>query len=62
MSHEDGLEFVVQGTGSAAYPAFPSVEQTVSIEKNAVPSVLSVESVTLSPPSDSWCECFRDVL
>jgi hypothetical protein len=56
VSHEDGLDFVVEGTGSATRPAFSSIDHTVSIEKTGVRSALSVESVTLSPSSGSWYE------
>jgi hypothetical protein len=62
VSHEDGLDFFVEGTGSATHPAFSSINHTLSIEKIGigVKSALSVESVTLSPPSGSWYEISGD--
>jgi|SRR5579863_5358314 len=62
VSHEDGLDFITEGTGSAAHPAFSSINHTVSIKTTDVKSFLSVESVTLSPPSGSWYECFGDFM
>jgi hypothetical protein len=57
VSHQDGLDFVVEGTRSATPPVFSSINHTVSIEKTGVTSSLSVESVTISPSSGSWYEC-----
>ena len=58
VSHEGGLDFSVEGTGSTTHPVFSSINHTLLIEKTGVRSALSVESVTLSPPSSpgSWYE------
>jgi len=62
VSHENGLDFFVEGTGPATHPTFSSINHTLSIEITSVRSALSVESVTLSPPSGSWYEIFGDFL
>lgn len=62
VSHEGGLDFFVEGTGSATHPAFSSINHTLLIDIPGVRSALSVESVTLSPPSGSWYETFGDFL
>jgi len=56
VSHEDGLDFIVEGTGTATCPCFPVVNLNVSIEKTAEVSSLSVESMTLASSTAQWCE------
>jgi hypothetical protein len=56
VSHEDGLDFVVEGTGTATCPYFPVVDHNISIEKTAKVSTLSVESMTLASSTVQWCE------
>jgi hypothetical protein len=58
VSHEDGLDFIVEGTGTATCPCFPDINLNVSIEKTAVVSCLSVESMTLASSTAQWCEYF----
>jgi len=56
VSHEDGLDFIVEGTGTATRPCFPVVDHNISIEKTAEASGLSVESMTLTSSTGQWCE------
>ena len=56
VSHEDGLDFIVEGTGTATRPCFPAVDHNISIEKTAEVSSLSVESMTLTSSTGQWCE------
>ena len=56
VAHEGGLDFIVEGTGTATCPCFPAVDHNVSIEKTAKISSLSVESMTLVSPTWQWCE------
>ncbi|KAH9988792.1 hypothetical protein BJV74DRAFT_460446 [Russula compacta] len=54
VSHEDGLDFDVVGTGTPADPSFLSISHTIFIESINVWCSLIVQSVTLSP-SPSPC-------
>jgi hypothetical protein len=60
VSHEGGLDFVAQGTGTVADHSFPSINHTISIGNTSLSSNLSVQSMKLAPsPSLSpWCEWF----
>jgi hypothetical protein len=62
VSHEGGLDFIVEGTGSTTCPCFPDVNLNVSIEKMAVASSLSVESMTLASLAAQWCEYFSSFI
>ncbi|KAH9988788.1 hypothetical protein BJV74DRAFT_459911 [Russula compacta] len=54
VSHEDGLDFDVLGTGTPADPSFLSISHTILIEGVNMLSSLTVQSMTLSP-SPSPC-------
>ena len=58
VSVENGLDFVVEGTGIATYPCFPVIRDNILIEKTTVVSSLSVESMTLESSPSQWCEWF----
>ena len=60
VSGEEGLNFIVEGKGTATCPNFPVVNCNITIEKTEVVSSLFVESITLaySPGQHGWCECF----
>jgi hypothetical protein len=63
VSHEEGLEFVVEGTKDAGRPSFAPVQQTILIEKTQVLSSLSISVLKLVRTSDtpaSWCGLFYD--
>jgi hypothetical protein len=63
VSHEEGLEFVVEGTEDTEQLSFPPVQQTILIEKTQVLSSLSIPALRLVPTSDtpaSWCGLFYD--
>ena len=63
VSHEDGLDFVVEGIEVAGELSFFPVEQTIFIESTQVASSLSVLSLRLIRPSStpaSWCGLFHD--
>jgi len=55
MSHEDGVDFVAEGTGTAADPSFPSICHTISIENTSL-SDISVQSMKLAPSPNPWYE------
>jgi len=56
VSGEGGLDFAVDGTGSADNPSFPSINHTIVIEKTDVKSSLTVQSMKLTPSPNPWCE------
>jgi hypothetical protein len=58
VSHEDGLDFVAEGTGTVADPSFPSISHVMSIEGTNVESTLFVKFVTLIPFLSPWCVRF----
>ena len=63
VSHEDGLDFVVEGIEVAGQLSFFPVEQTIVIEKTQVASSLSVPSLRLVRTTNtpaSWCGLFDD--
>lgn len=63
VSHEDGLDFTVEGTEDAGQPSFSPVKHTILIEKTQVLSSLSIPDVRLSPATGtpaSWYELFGD--
>jgi len=62
VSHEYGLDFIVEGTGTAGLPSFPSISHTVFIENVNPSSSLSVVSLSLEPRLSSWCEWFGNSL
>ncbi|KAI9462823.1 hypothetical protein BJY52DRAFT_1415043 [Lactarius psammicola] len=57
VSHEAGLDFVVEGTEVAGQPSFPPVEHTILIEKTQVLSSLSVPRLRLVP-TGTPASCF----
>ena len=59
VSHIDGLDLIVEGTGTTTHPCFPVVNHNISIEKTAEMSSLSVESMTLASSTGKWCELVR---
>lgn len=60
VSGEGGVDLIVEGKGTAAYPDFPVVTCKITIEKTEVVSSLFVESMTLAYSLDErrWCESF----
>jgi hypothetical protein len=60
VSGEGGVDFIVEGKGTAAYPKFLVAKRKITIEKTEVVSSLSVESLTLAYSLDEcrWCESF----
>jgi hypothetical protein len=63
VSHESGLDFVVEGTEIAGRTSFPPVELVILIEKTQVLSSLSIPALRLVRTSDtpaSWCGLFYD--
>ena len=58
MSHEDGLDFVAEGTRSAADRSFPSIN--ISIENTSSLHNISVKSMKLEPSPSPWCEWSGD--
>ena len=54
VSHEDGLDFVAEGTGTVADPTFPSINHTISIEAPSRLSHISVQSMKLAPSPSPW--------
>jgi hypothetical protein len=60
ISHEDGLDFIVERTGSAADPSFPSISHIIRIEKIIAMSSLVIQSMVLimTPSPTPWCGAF----
>ncbi|KAN0127194.1 P-loop containing nucleoside triphosphate hydrolase protein [Lactarius tabidus] len=58
VSHEDGLDFVVEGTENAGRPSFSPVKHTILIEKTEVMSSLTIPNVTLLPATGTPASCF----
>ncbi|KAH9000983.1 hypothetical protein EDB86DRAFT_3101243 [Lactarius hatsudake] len=58
VSHEDGLDFVVEGTEIARRPHFPPVDLAILIEKTEVESSLSIDKVQLFGARDTAESCF----
>jgi len=58
VSGENGLNFVVKGTGTVTGPCFPLARDNILIEKTTVVSSLSIESMTLESSPSQWCERF----
>jgi hypothetical protein len=58
VSHEDGLDFVAERTGTAADHSFPNISHTLSIENSSLLSNLIVQSMKLTPSPNSRCERF----
>jgi hypothetical protein len=56
VSSEGGLYFFVEGSGTPGIPLFSFSNRTILIEKTDLSSSLSIQSVALKPPLDSWCE------
>jgi hypothetical protein len=54
VSHENGLEFVAEGTGTVADATFPSINHTISIEAPSRLSHISVQSMKLAPSPSPW--------
>jgi hypothetical protein len=54
VSDEDGLDFVAEGTGTAANPKFPSFSRTIVIKKTDLVSNLTVQSMKLTPSPNPW--------
>jgi hypothetical protein len=55
VSDEGGLDFVVDGTGSADNVSFPSISHTLVIERAAVTYSLTVQSTKPTPSPNPWC-------
>jgi hypothetical protein len=63
VSHEDGLDFKVEGTEVARPLSFPRVDLAILIKKTEVVSSLSISAVELllSPGTPkSWCGLLGD--
>jgi hypothetical protein len=63
VSHEDGLDFVVEGTEDAGQPSFSPFKQTILIAKTEVLSSLTIPKVRLLRATGtpaSWYELFYD--
>ena len=60
VSHEEGLNFVAEGTGTTAGYSFPSISHTISIENTSSQSNLSVTSMKLTTSPKQWCEWSGD--
>jgi len=60
VSHEDGLDFVAEGTEDAPDHSFPSMSRTISIENTSLSSDVSVKSMKLTPSLSPWCEWSGD--
>ena len=61
LSHESGLDFVVEGTEIAGRTSFPTVDLAILIEKTEIVSSLSIPRLILvrtSDTPDSWCGLF----
>ncbi|KAI0279166.1 hypothetical protein BC826DRAFT_604155 [Russula brevipes] len=58
VTHEDGLDLVVEGIGAATGHAFPPANHIIVIEKTNVESSLTVKSMALVPSPSPWCEWF----
>ena len=56
VSHEDGLDFVAEGTGTAADHSFPSIFHAITIENISSSSDISVQSMKLAPSPSPWYE------
>ncbi|KAH9959446.1 hypothetical protein BC827DRAFT_504592 [Russula dissimulans] len=59
ISDEYGLDFIVEGTGTAGDPSFPSTSHTLFVENINPSPGLSVLSLSLEPPSSP---CFTTFL
>ena len=55
LSNEGGLDFVVDGTGSADNPSFRSINHTIVV-KTDVKTGLTMPSMKLTPSPSPWCE------
>jgi len=62
VSHEDGLDFVVEGNGTVANPVFPPVSHTILVENTSTLSRLSMQSMKLAPSQGPWCESSSDCI
>jgi hypothetical protein len=60
VSHENGLDFVAEGTEDATDLSFPSISRTISIENTSSSSDVSVKSMKLTPSLSPWCEWSGD--
>lgn len=63
VSHEDGLDFIVEGTEVSGQASFTPVKHTILIEKTQVMSSLTIPLVRLLPASGtpaSWYESSDD--
>ncbi len=56
VSGEDGLYFLVEGSGAPTNPFFPPNTRKILIEKTNESSSLSLQTINLTPPFGSWCE------
>ena len=61
VSDEGGLDFVVDGTGSADNPSFRSINHFIVIEKTDVKTGLAVQSMKLTPSPNPWCESVKSL-
>jgi len=62
VSHEDGLDFVVEGMGTVANPIFPPVSHTILVENTSTLSRLSMQSMKLALSQSPWCESSSDCI
>lgn len=62
VSHEGGLDFVVEGKGTVANLVFPPVSHTILVENNSPLSRLSMQSMKLAPSQSPWCESSSDCI
>ena len=63
VSHESGLDFVIEETELAGRTTFPSVDLAILIEKTDIVSSLSISGLSLEHTTDtpeSWCGLFDD--
>jgi hypothetical protein len=58
VSHEGGLDFIADGTGTVADPCFPPISHTILVENTSSLFTLSVQSMKLVPSPSPWCESF----
>ncbi|KAF8267997.1 P-loop containing nucleoside triphosphate hydrolase protein [Lactarius quietus] len=59
VSHENGLDFVVEGAEDAGQPSFSPVDHVIIVEKTQVLSILSISEVRLLRPTGTPASCFN---
>ncbi|KAH9041514.1 hypothetical protein EDB83DRAFT_1627723 [Lactarius deliciosus] len=58
VSHDNGIDFVIEGTKEAGRPSFSPVKYTILIEKTQVLSSLTVSGLILVRPTETPASCF----